>query len=96
MDVKAVDTSSLAAQRAEMEPVQTSKERPPFVVDRITSRTSQDAGGRVGRSKSSTERENEQEQREHDQTETADSAETDAELESQPMPIEEHILDVRV
>ena len=97
MDVKAVDTSSLATQRAEMEQVQLSKERPPFIVDRIKATpTSEDAGGRVSHSKSSTEREGEQDAREREHAETAVPTDPDAEIEPQPVPIEEHILDVRV
>lgn len=96
MDVRSVDTSSLAAQRAEMEQIQPSKERTPFILSRITSRTAQDAGGRVGRSKSSTEREGEQEEREHEQSAATTPAESEAEVEAQAVQVEEHILDVRV
>jgi len=102
MDVRAVDTS-LAARRTEPEEVQSSKEKPPFIISRIASRTSQEAGGRVSRSKSSTERETEHGE---DEDEHSDDAGTrgrgDAagdEIESAsgaPVPIEEHILDVKV
>jgi len=96
MDVRAVDTS-LAARRTEPEEVQSSKEKPPFIISRIASRTSQEAGGRVSRSKSSTERETEHgEDEEQGQAQQAGGAIQDDEAEPQPVPIEEHILDVKV
>ena len=97
MDVRAVDTSAMAAQRAELEEIHPSKEKPPFVIGRITPRTSEEAGGRVSRSKSSTERETEQgEDEEREEVEQSEAQTLDDEAEPQIAPLEEHILDVKV
>ena len=100
MDVRAVDTSTLAAKRVEMEPVEPEKEKRAFIVDRITPRTSHEAGGRVSRLKSSTERGAEQnaEHEDHEAVEEqgAPAAESDAEGHGPPITGSEHILDVKV
>lgn len=57
MDVRAVDTSILAAKRVELERGHALKDKGAFVIGRITPQTAQEDGGQVGRAKSSTERE---------------------------------------
>ncbi len=92
MDVRAVDTSALAARRVEMEHGQ-SKEKKPFVIGRITSGTSEDSSGQVSRAKSSTEEERGHGQDEHEKH--APHAQTPGSTEPSAPPTE-HILDVKV
>ena len=100
MDVRAVETSTLAATRVEMENAEPEKEKRAFIVDRIAPRTSHEAGGRVSRLKSSTERGSEQnaehEDREAVEEQSAPAAESDAEGHGPPITGSEHILDVKV
>lgn len=97
MDVRAVDTSTLAAKRVEMEHAEPEKEKRAFIVDRITPRTSHEAGGRVSRLKSSTERGSEQ-SAEHEDREVAEQPfpESEAEGHGPPVTGSDHILDVKV
>ena len=99
MDVRAVDTSNMAAKRTELEHDPPLKNKGAFVIGRVTSRTSQEAGGQVGRSKSSTEQEHGQ-GREHAGRQPAENCpEPEGQATDPPdAPPEdmEHHLDVKV
>ncbi len=97
MDVRAVDTSTLAAKRVELEHGHPLKDKGAFVIGRITARTAEDSGGRVGRAKSSTERDHSQ-GREHDEHQAPGhySPQSGHPGEQSDAPPEEHHLDVKV
>lgn len=97
MDVRAVDTSTMAAKRVELESGHPNRDRRVFTVNGITQRTSHEAGGQVGRSKSSTERGGGQErEHEHEPERHPAHVENLSGASELPPAGAEHILDVRV
>lgn len=98
MDVRAVDTSNMAAKRTELEHDPPLKIKGAFVVGRVTSRTSQEAGGRVSSAKSSTEQEHGQGSEHEGHHPAEQSPEPLGQTVEPPNPPDgtEHILDVKV
>ena len=96
MDVRAMDTSHLAAKRVEVDHGKPVKEKPGFVREQIATHTAAEANGQVNRPRPPKDPHEGHESHPHERPAPDTAIIEDEEVQAQPSDGEQHILDVRV